>query len=534
MAHAGDTWKVTPKLSLQLGIRWEMHRPTSEKHDVFSFLDPLGQNPGAAGRPGRLTFAGTRWGSASYGKRHPEETFTTGFAPRLGLAYSLTPKMVVRTGYGIFYDAGQYPGVRGGIALDGFNLNQTFSSSQGGLVPAFILSDGFPQDFQRPPFIDPSFLNGRGGPLYRPFEGNRLPYAQQWNLNVEREFGEGFYVSTAYVGSKGTRLMSRVAPLNALDPQLLATLGNGLYDEFQPDQGVLDGVSLPYPGWAEQMTECAPSVAQALLPYPQYCGGLTGVNENAGNSTFHSFQVKAEKRFSGGLWLLGSYTLAKLITDSDNVQPDATSGSTIGLFSPFERRRAKSLTAEDVPQTLSLSFMYDLPFGRGKRWLSNGGVLDKVVGGWRISSIFRINSGTPFLFRSGNCNVPDQFRASCIPAILPGANPFAQSKDGFDPNRSLFDIAAFEPTDSFNFYYGQGARVSNVRGFGYHNHDFALFKNFQITEGINFQVRGEFFNVWNWHIFRGFDTDVANPTFGMWDGTVTAPRNIQVGARVTF
>jgi hypothetical protein len=118
--------------------------------------------------------------------------------------------------------------------------------------------------------------------------------------------------------------------------------------------------------------------------------------------------------------------------------------------------------------------------------------------------------------------------------VLPGADPFAQGKSNFDVNRPLFDVDAFEPADSFNYYFGSGSRVTNLRGFGYHNQDLMLSKSFALTERISLQIRGEAFNLWNNHTLRGFDTDVASPNFGMWDGTVSSPRNIQLGARLQF
>ena len=541
IAHFGDTWKVTPKLSINYGIRWDRATPSVEKDDHLSFLDPYGANPSAGGRPGRLAFAGDGWGAASFGRRHPEITFNKAFAPRLGIAYSLSPKTVVRTGYGIFYTQAFYPGWGGGSALDGFDANVSYSSTLGGIQPAFILSQGFPQNFTPPPFIDSGYRNGQNL-TYRPFDANRLSYTQQWNLTVEHEFTSNFYISAAYVANKGTRLPSSTAPLNALDPKLLS-MGSRLFDEFRPGDTEVNGVSLPYAGWVEQMTGCAPSVAQALLPYPQFCSSLLGLNENAGNSSYHSFQLKAEKRFSQGVWMLTSYTLSKLLTDSDHTQAGALTWSGAhGVISPFERRRNKSLAIDDVPQVLSVAFVYELPFGKGKRLLNAGGVVDKLVGGWRLTNIFRASSGIPFFFRSGNCNVPSQFAVGCIPAVLAGANPFAQEKSSFDPNQPLLNRAAFESPDSFNFYYGTGPRISNLRGFGYHNHDFGLSKNISLTERASVEIRSEFFNVWNWHVFANpgefgagaFDTNVASPTFGMWNGSVSAPRNIQLGVRIIF
>jgi hypothetical protein len=526
-----------------------MFRPSVEKWDRTSFFDLFGPNPAAGGRPGRLAFAGSGYGAASFGDRHPEETFHKGFAPRLGIAYSLSPKTVIRTGYGLFYAQAYYPGWGGGINRDGFDTFASFSSSPGGLQPAFLLSQGFPQNFTRPPSIDGGARNGQNV-NYRPFDANRLPYSQQWNLTIEHELQNRLVLSLAYVANKGTRVPSNVAHLNALDPRLLS-MGNQLFDEFQPGQTELHGVSIPYAGWREQMTGCAPSVAQALLPYPQFCDDLNGLNENAGNSTYHSFQVKAEKRFSNGTFLLASYTLSKLLTTSDQTNQGAEalnwSGAS-GVISPFERQRNKALAVDDVPQVFSVAFVYDLPFGAGKRFASGSGVSNKILGGWQVSGTYRASSGLPFFFRSTQCNVPEQFRIGeqgCIPAIKPGANPFAQDKDNFDVNKPLFNRDAFEPIESFNFYYGVGPRISNVRGFAYQNTDFAIFKNIGIGESVRFQFRAEFFNLFNWHIFntRGsggsdshtaFVNDLASPDFGMWNGNVSPPRNIQFGVRLEF
>ena len=539
--YAGDTYKVTSKLSLNYGVRWDVSTPATEKFDNLSFFDPVGNNP-EAGRPGRLAFAGSKWGDASFGNRHPENTWFKGFAPRLGVAYSLTHKTVIRTGYGIFFANAYYPGWNGGVSQDGFAANPTFSSSLGGMQAAFLLNEGFPQNFPQPPFIDASADNGSGSINYRPFDANRLPYAQQWNLTVEHQITSNFYINASYVGNKGTRLLSQVAPLNALNPALLS-MGEQLLDEFQPGQASLDGVAAPYTTWAGEM-QCTAYVAQALLPYPQYCGSLFGQNENAGNSTYHSFQIKAENRLSHGLWFLAAYTGSKLLTNTDNVQTESLSWSGAhGVISPYQRERNKGLSVDDVPQLLSIALTYELPVGKGKRFLGNVGLVDKLIGGWEVSSIGRFTSGTPLFFRSGTCNIPSAFAESCIPAILPDADPWAQSKSSFDPNSPLMNVNAFESTDKFNFYAGQGPRISNLRGFGFHNQDLSLVKNTRLTERVGFQFRAEFFNVWNWHVFDctsqcqgalAFDNDVSSPSFGLWNGQVSTPRNIQFGLKLVY
>ncbi|HUY15729.1 MAG TPA: carboxypeptidase regulatory-like domain-containing protein [Terriglobia bacterium] len=528
---AGDTWKATPKLSLDYGLRWDLYTPSSEAKNQTSFFDPNAPNPGAGNRLGTLAFAGTKYGSASFGKAYPEKLFYGGFGPRVGFAYALTNNTVIRAGYGIFFMQDFYPGWNGGIATDGFNATPAFSSSLGGLQPAFLLQNGLPQDFQHPPTISSTFLNGQYAPNYRPFDANQLPRSQQWNLSVDHQFTQNFHTSVAYVGNHGSRLLSQIAPLNAINPSLLS-MGAKLFDQFQPGQASLDGVPAPYPGWAAQMTACPPYVAQALQPYPQYCGGIYGQNENQGWSSYNALQLSAEQRFSNGLWLLADYTWSKTLTTSNFVQ----SITQVSPISPYQRNRNYALANYDIPQIFNLSLVYDLPAGKGERFLNHGGVLNRIVGGWQVSTIFRLQSGVPFGFTSSYCNVPSQFDAGCIPAFLPGANPFAQNRSNFNPSAPLFNVGALQPASTFNFNFGTGAPVSNIHGFGYHNQDIAMTKSLQPTERLKMEFRGEFFNAWNWHTFSGnpFVTDVASPTFGMWNGGVTAPRNIQLGLRFIF
>ena len=279
--HAGDTWRVNNRLTLDYGLRWDYYSPSSEKYDRFSFFDPIGANPGAGGRAGRLAFAGDSYGEASYGARYPEEEFYGGFAPRLGAVYSLNDKTVLRSGWGIFYTQAHYPGWGGGISLDGFSNTPGFSSTLGGIQPAFYLDQGLPQNFQEPPDIRSDYRNGQGI-LYRPLDANERPYAHQWNISVDRELGANLALSVAYVGSAGRQLPSSIEPLNAIDPAFLS-LGDRLNDEFQPGMTSLNGVPLPYPGWVEQMTGCAPSVAQALRPYPQVLRQPAGPEREQGD-----------------------------------------------------------------------------------------------------------------------------------------------------------------------------------------------------------------------------------------------------------
>jgi hypothetical protein len=537
----GDTWRITPKLTISPGVHWEVDPPPLEANNHFSYFDPTLPNPGAGTRLGAVAFAGD--GSGRSGRRFPEDTWYGGIAPRIGVAYAVTPKTVVRSGYGIFYDNANMPGWAGGISQDGYNASASFSSSNGGSQAAFVLSNGLPSNHPVPPNLVSTFDNGGSAPIYRPRTANRLPYGQQWNLTVEHQFTGRDYVSASYVGTKGSRLLSQIAPLNVLDPKYLA-MGSQLFDTFQPGDTQVDGVPEPFSNFATSMPGCSPpSVAQALLPFPQYCNNIVGLNENKGSSSYHAFELKAEHRFSKGLWALLSYTNSKLITNADVAQSFLAA-----YFSPYQQSRNRSLALEDVPQVLNIAYNYELPFGHGKTWLSQGGPLNAVLGGWVFNGVYRVQSGIPFQVTSSFCNVPSQFVSFCVPALLPGASPFLQSPSHFDPSKPVLNMAAFEPASSFNFYTGMGRRVQNFRQPGYSDFDIGLQKMFHITERFTFQLRGDAFNVFNAHHFNSvgafiqssgnggssFNTDVASPDFGIWNGGVSSPRNLQVSGRVSF
>jgi hypothetical protein len=291
-------------------------------------------------------------------------------------------------------------------------------------------------------------------------------------------------------------------------------------------------------------------VGQALLPYPQYCSTLSGLNENVGNSIYHSFQGRVEHRLDHGIYMLLSYTNSKTIEDaSSNTQTQAvTWNGQNGVISPYQRYRARTLASDDVPQVVSAAFVYDLPFGHNKRFLNKGGALDRVVGGFQISPIYRYSRGIPFFFRdNGTCK---SYVGACIPGLIPGVNPFLQDPNDFDPSKPLLNINAFEPYSSFAKlgYSGYGRRVSNLRGPNFKELDFSLTKNTKITERVTFKFSANFFNALNAHFFindesqnfggdTAFYTDISNPSdapFGTWNGAVSQPRTIQAAGRIEF
>ena len=546
--YAGDTWKLTPKLTVNYGLRWDKFSPTFETSNYLSFFS-FAPNPGAGNLPGSVAYAGDKWGDASAGRRFPEDEWNGGFGPRIGLAYAATDKTVVRAGYGVFYTQAFYPGWGGGMSLDGFNPSVGFGSSLSGYEPAFYLDNGFPA-YSKAENISASTDNGKGGPVYRPEYGNHLSYTQQWNLTVEHKFGARGFGSIAYVASKGTHLPSSLQPLNVLNPSLLSMGTSELNSTFTPTTTSLYGVSQPYTGWAQQLIDagsCAPTVAQAMLPFPQYCGSLTGLNENEGVSHFNSMQAKYGRNFQGGLYMEANYTLARLTTDAASTTQSAQAGyGGIGnIISPFQGSRNMSLSPDDITNTAAVMAVYDVPFGKSKRFFNTGGPISHLLENWTLASSMKFTSGMPLYFwNSAVCGVPGQFRAVCIPAIT--GNVLAQSWGNVNVNQPMYNASAFTPSSQFanGNNLGTGPRVSTVRGSPYRDVNLSLARKFYIKERLGFEVRAETFNIFNAHYFTcdgqafgdciPFNNDPSSANFGTWNGTVTQARNIQLVGRITF
>ncbi|MFZ2020597.1 MAG: carboxypeptidase regulatory-like domain-containing protein [Terracidiphilus sp.] len=577
-AHLGDEWRVTPKFIANLSMRWDYITPFAEKFDNLSFFDPNGLNPGAivnpaAGQelPGRLAYAGTKWGAASYGAPYPEIPFKSGWSPRVGFAYTLNEKTVVRAGYGIYYGQAFYPGWNGGMSQDGYNKTVQVSESPVGSFkdPALYLQNGISaaQTGSTASTISSTFDNGGNSPNYRPLDGNRRPYSQEWSMTLERQLPSNFYVQLSYVGTKGTHLPSDLSPLNVLNPfnPTVQALGDNLKDTFTANQSTQDGVSQPYVGWASQMTSCHPTVAQALVPYPMMCGTLQGQNEQHGTSIYNSFQGKVERHLTHGLYVLGVMTVARLFTDSSTTtQSTADSGGgnqgNNAAFSPFmEKPRAWALAPDNVPVTAQLSAVYSLPFGKGQRWANDSDVADAIIGGWRVTPLFHYDYGTPYSFYSSNCITATDagaLREQCIPGILPGQTVQLHGRNGFDPKNGglYFNPNAFEPASVFSSfgYTGTGNAVTSVYGPSYKDWDISLAKDFKIVERVSFKFAANFFDAFNNHALIAsqngsyggpnvaFVTDVnklngaVGSNFGQWNGGVTTPRTIQFSGRLEF
>jgi hypothetical protein len=534
--YVQDDFKVSPKLTLNLGLRWDGYRPTVDAHDQLAWMDPLLPNPAAGGRPGAMAFAidGDRRTGAVMDKK--------AFGPRVGLAYSLGSKTVLRTNYGIFYSAGGYIRASRGLFIQGWNTNDSVTSPDAGFTPSFFLKDGFPTapcatcpPFVRPPFISPAYnLNGAVEEMAA--RDAHVPYLQNFSFNIQQDLGHNMLLDLAWVGNKGTRLQSRLYGGNMMDPRHLS-LGSLLFEDISSPAAIAAGIRPPYPGFSG-------TVGQSLRTFPQYAS-VRRMYEGEGMSTYHALQAKFEKRFAQGLQFLAAYTWSKTLTDAES-QFSEFSGFTQSFF---DRKAEKALSLNDFPHNLVVNYSYELPFGPGKKFVNQGGAAGKILGGWRLAGIQQYQSGPPQIIFAPN-NLFPLVGAPFVgrPNVVPGADPrSAAAKSGdFDPARDvLFNPAAFNLPAS-QYALGNGPRTyGNARRFPYYNEDFSVIKYTQVNERVNIEFRAEFLNAFNRVLF-GVGTqgdqygsaigagNFLDPAFGKIASQSNYARQIQFGLKVHY
>ena len=526
-AYAQDDWKITRRLTINLGLRWDLFMPMTETADRMSIMDPTKPNPLAGNLPGAFVFAGK--GDAPYTNTRllttMQHAFKKAFGPRLGIAWKVSEKFVVRSAYGISYSAGG--GLGGGNVvgqLSGFSGTASFPTLDGGLTPAFVWDSGFPQNFDHPPFINAGLNVNSGATIWgdkAAIPGNR----QDWNLGLQYQLLQGTVLDVSYVGSKSTRTDTGAYNLNQVDPRYLS-LGTDFLRKAITDPAVAAaGYRSPYPSFGDR------SLAQALRPFPQYTGIGMSQSANVGNMTFNSMQVKVEHQFSKGLFLLSSYTWSKTLTDANS--------SLASFFSPgardqYNRRLEKALAIYNQPERWVTAFNYELPFGPGKRFVNVKGPIGKIVEGWQVNGILTYGSGAPIQV-SVNNTLPI-FNSGNTPNSVTGVDPRTNIGAGsFDPNRDLYlNIGAFTvPGDG---QYGTSGQVlPGTKALFNLNEDFGFMKRTYIRERVNVEFRFEMFNLFNRVVFGGPATNVSVPqTFGVISGQGNSPRNGQFALKFNF
>ena len=570
--YAQDDFKIRRNLMLNIGLRYEVETPRTEASNSQSVISLTAANPGAIGPngplPGALIFAGS-------GPNHCNcnasgaQTYHRDFAPRLGFSYAPDNlfghlgRTVLRGGYAIYYGPLDY-GDFGQSLTDGFTASPSASAPFG---PVISLDSGIPS-FPAPPNLNPAqdnvgFGGGFGGPTYLAPSYGRPGMVQNWSLEAERQLAPDLILSVGYVGMHATRLRSALAQIDDLNPKFFS-LGNQLNllvtDPLSP-------VSAPYAKFVSDFGSGA-TVAQALRPFPQYQNIDTDCClENLGQSTYNAMLVKVERRFHNGLNLLASYTYSKTLTDADSALPSFSQFSGGGFAqNPFNLKSEKSLSYQDIPHTLVVSYIYELPVGKGRKFLNKGGIVDKVIGGWQIGGVQRYQSGQPLSFSCAT-GIPgySSFLTGCIrfdrvagqPLLSPGASSFDQaaaSNSGKSGCRELndgtfvpasgptyFNCAAFIDPNASNlvtqrgYAFGNMPRITGeVRSQRYFNEDFSIIKRVSLTEGQSLTLKAELVNAFNRHVFGRPDTGPGDSTFGAVFGTVDGSRKVQLALRYQF
>ncbi|MBC7928215.1 MAG: TonB-dependent receptor [Bryobacteraceae bacterium] len=535
--YVQDDWKLSSKLTVNLGLRWDMTLPPREELDRWSDFSPTTPNPGADNRLGALIYAGS--GEGRQGSRTLADSWFRGFGPRIGLAYSWDSKTVIRTNFARSFS--QVTTTTGSTHQKGFTQTFGFGTTASGTAPTFLLRDQLPP-YPVPPFISPSFQNGADMPWWQGQEVTRLPEQLSWNLSVQRQLTSSLVLDVGYNAVAGSHLQAGLLNYNQVPTfyaQRLtnAQLGLRFNDPGQAAQIAGLGFGLPYTDFVRNFGNRA-TLAQSLRPYPQYTDINTwdGNGDHSGHSSYHAAIVKLDKRFAQGLSFTTSYVFSKMLTDADSYWITDQSWAA----DHYNRRLEKSIGSYDVTHNYKLGLTYELPFGKGKRW-ANSGVANWVIGGWRLSSINLYASGRPIAISGGSGLGIFTGRQ---PAFITSYDNWrAPERSGsFDPQVTgngdrFLDITAF-PSQSAVRGIGNSTRFNpKVREFANLTENVSVAKSLRFggDRGITAEIRGEAFNLFNRHRFGNGGTNVSDPnSFGRVTNVINDPRRLQVGAKITF
>jgi hypothetical protein len=491
-----DDFRVTAKLTLNLGLRYEYEAPRTERY-----------NRATRG------FDGANGGSLIYAsdkQRGIYDPDRNNFAPRFGLAYSANAKTVVRMGYGL-----NFVPVVGSVDAVGYSVTTPMVTTQDGITPLNRLSNPFPQQLS-PIGANAAAFRGQNISFVEPKD--RTPLFHTWNVNVQRELFARSVLQVGYIGGKGTRLTSEVSignniteNINQVDPRFLAE-----------GQDLLTVVANPFFGSFASGPLAGRTVQrqQLLRPFPAY-GNIIRNLPAFGSSSYHSMQAKFETRSYKGLTTLISYTIAKNLTD---VQP---------YQNTYNRKVERGPAAFDVPQRLTTTVSWDVPVGRGRAvGQQMAKSLDAVIGGWNISMFNTFQSGFPLSFGLNQNTLFLAGAGAQRPNVV--GDPMA-GITGSVQDRLLrfFNPAAFAQPANFSFGNAP-ARASWLRNPGMNNWNLTLTKTFTVTEGLKVNLRGSSFNLMNHPVFGGPNTTFGVAQFGQIASQANISRQHEVVLRILF
>jgi len=534
-----DDIKLNPRLTVNLGLRWDIAFPFDAVNNNLIFLDLKSPNPTAGGLPG-LPVALANCSTECSGFTRATVQWRH-LGPRLGAAYLLTPKTVLQAGYSLAFLKGGAYSFGDNLAAAAFSsllAGQYTRSSIGGNVPAYGSWDA--QQLPEPATTPLSAGLGKGNAI-APFSQNDgyLPYTQQWNVNLQRQLPFNTFLTLAYVGNREVHIISNLNNPDQSNPAILG-LGSKLYmDNFSNGTAQADGFSLPYPSFVSDFGGSA-TLAQSLRPFPQY-SDVTDHFEHSGSVAYNGLQAQGEKRFSSGLAFLTALTVARTMSNGDS-----GNGAFTGLpVNKYNQKAEWSVASSDQKYNFKISGTYQLPLGHGKPFLNKHRLIDEAVGGWQFGGILDYESGgpmgfgeitiLPFIAGFPGGNRPN--RISSVPLHGYGYGKLLAyaltGEKGTEPE--IFNPNTFQPTSTFEL--GDAARnYSSVRGVGTKNENLNLAKHWAIADGANFAVQFDWFNAFNRALLSGGNTDASLSNFGYVTGVGQANSNRQgqISARIEF
>jgi hypothetical protein len=498
--YLNDDWKVTRTLTLNLGLRFEYETPYTDRYNHLAYFDPTGTEP-ITGLHGVLT-------QVTPSHRYPSDP-QHNWAPRVGLAWNFLPNTVFHAAYGIFYAPGS-----GGVGQSPGDLGSGSETATGIYFgqPVAAPNTPIPGASLANPFVTgllayPNSLVGNG--IGAIFPNWKTPMNQMWNANIQRSLGRNLLVEAAYIGTRGERLWNNFNE-NATFPQYLS-LGTQL-NSLVPN---------PFYGKITNGSQSAANVRMGslLVPYPQY-GGVTFIRGSVGDSIYHGFTLRAERSFVNGLLFQVSFTGAKLI---DDVNERFLGGS--NYINPYNLRLSRSLSAQDISQRFVANYVYALPFGHGKRFLSHG-IASYILGNWQNSGILTAQTGTPISIGAA-CNFPGVSGLGCY-AVRSGNINLTSGQS----MTQWFNTSAF--TNPAQYSFGNDSRTEpNLRNPGTFGFDTVMSRWQPIRESMRLQFRAEMYNALNHPNLGSPSTGITSSTFGQITSK-SGNRTITMALRLEF
>ena len=525
--YVTDSYRVTNKLTLSLGLRLDVDGSFSERFNRTvvwqpGAADPLGQQTGM-NLHGQLAFVDT----PAYPDRHQLGPSKVLPAPRVGIAWSAAKDTVIRTGYGLSWVSPEQINYSLPPFQSAINAATTtmVTSANGGLTPLNTLSNPFPGGLIEPLNNNPAGLSRFEGQSFNaPIPGQPFTSVQQWNFQVQHQFAQGLSVDAGYAGSKATHLAFSVIQINQLPDQFLPMGAALLAPVANPFYGVL-------PASAGTLALPTVTAEQLLRPYPQFLN-LGDSAPQKGDSTYHGLQLHAVKRFLSGGTIQAAYTWSKLLSDTDTLTSWLEASHGVGgVQDPSNLRLEKALASFDVANRLVVSYVYDLPVGKGKHFLGSvHGFTDKALSGWGVAGVSTFQSGLPLALTTAS-NLTSSLGGGSRPNVISPNTAIggpAQSRLS-----EWFNTAAFAQPPAFTF--GDESRTDPVlRSAGINNFDFTVVKNTQFRERFQLDFRAEFFNLFNRVQFADPGTSLGSPQFGIVTAAANLPRLAQLGLRLSF